>query len=64
MRKEEAMNRSISISVLLLCPMVAFSSFAFGQAQSTEDLKVLNAELEQLFHQGDYTAAMPVAVNI
>jgi tetratricopeptide (TPR) repeat protein len=57
-------KKNISSFVLLLCLMVVFSSCAFGQGQSTEDLKALNAKLEKLFRQGNYSAAMPVAENI
>jgi len=58
------MKKSISISVLFVCLMVVFSSLAFGQAQSAEDLKALNAKLEMLFHQGDYSAALSDAKKL
>lgn len=44
--------------------MAAFSLLAFGQDQSAEDLTALNAELKQLYRQGKYTEAIPVAEKI
>ena len=58
------MKKTISVSVLFMCLVVVFSSLAFGQAQFTEDLKILNNQLKKYFHQGDYKAALPVAEKI
>ena len=58
------MKKRVITLVLLACFMAAFSLHAFGQDQSAEDLTALNAELKQLYRQGKFTEAVPVAEKI
>jgi len=58
------MKKSISISVLFVCLMVVFSSLAFGQAQSAEELKALDSQFMDLYRQGKYTEAIPLAEKL
>jgi tetratricopeptide (TPR) repeat protein len=63
-RKEETMKKGITIIVILVCLMVAFSALVFGQVQTAQDLKNLNAHLKQLYRQGNYKDAIPFAQRI
>lgn len=58
------MKKGISTLILLMLITAAFSSFAFGEVPTPEDIKALNAQLKLLYGKQKYFEAMTLAEYI